>query len=385
MSKISFRINQAVSPAIFKGEPKNQDRAFFDTQTCTAALCDGITSSPYAQKAATIVSRSASLIFGGDSDKNLKTICDLLMAHRKLTIKKGIKAAASIPESMKELVEEAAKAKLATSFQTTLVCAAFEYQQNNIYTKVLCCGDSAYFAFSSDGQMLLSNLSHIDGEAANNQIDTDKAIYFSQGTELLTKIVGPLCKFSNIAAKMNILNAENWVVCHALSLCTKDEIKAMSADNSVLRLKQNELILAPKYLFSMPKDLEYKEFRRLLHSRFIRQLSSLSKQVSDIRFSSQGAATAVLPDHYYTGQWKYFEERFAPDTHFLLCSDGFYHAFSNPAEIWDWLKTNEKHLAVSRQKKSVLTELHQRLNQSCGDDDISFIWVKPKDQKKEIA
>lgn len=379
--KKSFTDIHAVSPSIFGGEIKNQDRILYDPQTCTAAVCDGTTSSPYAEKAASIVSRCTPLILNKKVEKNLETVCDLLIAHRDLAIRKGVKSSDSIPESMREIVEEAAKANLSKSFQTTLVCAGFNYRGSHILVKVLNCGDSGFFAFSSDGQVLLSNLSNIDEKLSDSGDNGHYKICFSQGTELLTKIIGPLSEFPELAENKRNINPENWMVCSALCLCKKSDSLSEPANKSAFWLKQNELLLAPKHLLSIPKDATYKEFRRLFYSRFIRRTSSSVKPSADIQFDTQGNTTAVLPDHYYTGQWEYFEERFALDTHFLICSDGFYRAFSNAGKIWDWLNTNEKDLKNRRQKKLLLNQLHQQLDQTCGDDDISFIWIKPENRK----
>lgn len=376
-----FNVIEAVSPSIFGGEAKNQDRILFDPKTNTAGVCDGTTSSPLAEQAASIVSQCSPLILNNDVNKNLQTIADLLIAHRNLAIKKGVKLTGSIAESMRVILEEAAKENLKKSFQTTLVCAGFEQQRKNILAKILSCGDSGLFAFSPDGQLLLSNLSKVNEKSIDSGDGENCKICFSPRTELLVKVIGPLSRFPILAEHMGISGLKNWVVCSTIYLCDNSKPQSKPVDNSALWLRPNELLLSPRYLFSAAKDPICKKFRRLDYSRFIRQLSLPAKTVPDVNFDMRGNITSVLPDHYYTGQWDYFEERFALDTHFLLCSDGFYHAFSNTAGMWEWLNSNEKNLTIRQKKKFLLNELHHKLDKKCGDDDVSFIWVRPKSKR----
>jgi serine/threonine protein phosphatase PrpC len=377
-----FNVIEAVSPSIFGGETKNQDRILFDPKTNTACVCDGTTSSPLAEQAASIVSRCSPLILNNDVNKNINTIADLLMAHRNLAIKKGVKAVDAANESMRVMLEEAAKDNLKKSFQTTLVCAGFEEQRRNILAKILSCGDSGFFAFSSNGQLLLSNLSKVDEKLINLDKGENHKICFSPGSELLVKVIGPLSMFPILAENKGISSPKSWAVCSTVYLWGNSKPQIKSIDDSALWLRPNELLLSPGYLISAAKDLVYKKFRCLDYSRFIRQLSSAAKTAPDINFDIRGNVTAVLPDHYYTGQWGYFEERFSLNTHFLLCSDGFYHAFSNTADMWEWLNRNERNLTISLKKKFLLNELHYKLDKKSGDDDISFIWIRPKSKRK---
>ncbi|HML73147.1 MAG TPA: protein phosphatase 2C domain-containing protein [Anaerohalosphaeraceae bacterium] len=377
-----FNVIQAVSPSDSEGEAKNQDRILFDPKTNTACVCDGTTSSPSADQAASIVSRCSPLILNNDVNKNIKTIVDLLMAHRNLAIKKGVKAVGVTNESMRMILEDAAKENLKKSFQTTLVCAAFERQQRNILAKILSCGDSGFFAFSPDGQLLLSNLSKVDEKPVAPDNGEGHKICFSPGTELLVKVVGPLSRFPMLANNTGISSLKSWAVCRTVCLWDNSKPQIKTAEHSVLWLQPNELLLSPGHLISATKNPVYKKLRCLNYSRFIRQLSSPAQPAADMNFDMRGNITAVLPDHYYTGKWDYFEERFSQNTHFLLCSDGFYHAFSNTAGMWEWLKRNERNLTISLKKKTLLNELHHKLDKKCGDDDISFIWVRPKSKRK---
>lgn len=378
-----FNVIEAVSPSIFGGETKNQDRILWDPQNNTATVCDGTTSSPFAEKAASAISRYASSILNNDVKKILGAACDLLVAQRNTAIKNGVKISGNMPQSVRAFVEEAAKENLKKSFQTTLICTAFERQRRNILTKMLSCGDSGFFAFSPDGQLLLSNLSHIDEKLANNHGNHSRQIHFGPGTELLAKIVGPLSRFPILTEHTGIAKMDNWVLCSALCLCDNSEPVPDVLPKTEFVLQQNELLIVPRYLLSVPKDPIYKAFRLLYYSRYIRRLSSPVKELPDVNFDAQGNTTAVLPDHFYTGQWEYIEERFDIDTNFLLCSDGFYHAFSNTKEMQEWLMSNELNLTNHQTKKLLLNRLHHKLNKKSGDDDISFIWIRPKRKRSQ--
>lgn len=103
------------------------------------------------------------------------------------------------------------------------------------------------------------------------------------------------------------------------------------------------------------------------------------------QFKHYSPFTAVLPDCYNEktdnelfdfGDWP-------EDAQLLLCSDGFYDCFSNFEEIHGWLNQHHEQLKDSQTRDECLYELHNRLNQSKGDDDISFIWLYPKPEEKK--
>ena len=89
--------------------------------------------------------------------------------------------------------------------------------------------------------------------------------------------------------------------------------------------------------------------------------------------------TAVLPDSYAAeAEHLLFDFTDYPeDVHLLLCSDGLYDAFANFKEIYDWLNEHRAELKSAALREQCLTELHDRLRRTKGDDDISFIWLCP--------
>ena len=122
-------------------------------------------------------------------------------------------------------------------------------------------------------------------------------------------------------------------------------------------------------------DLRYLGYARVRYSKLIRIAGSSAHQGSSIRFDGQGAATAVLPDHFYTGGWTHSVDRFPPDTHFVLASDGLTGCFEDPSQLWAWLQTHRPELHDPQLREKVMGELHRQRHDRCGDDDISFVWV----------
>lgn len=375
-----FEIIKVNSPSILGGESKNQDRVLYDPSSGTCCICDGVTSSPYSERAAAIVSRSSPLILHNNVEKNLETIADLLVAHRNLATKKGVTANASISDSMRDMVAEAAKENLRKSFQTTLICAGFEPQSTYVTVRTVSCGDSAFFAIAPDGSLLISNLTDIQDRPQNYQSSITNKISFAPGSEILTQVMGRLSEFPDLLDYNGIYNRSSCLVCRTICLHSYTKPKHIIKGTGKMVLKPNELLLVPKHLVSTPGDERFKKFRMLGYSRFVQPLSVPPNSRPELNFDS-GNTTAVLPDHFYTGKWSCFEDRFPINTSFIICSDGFYRAFKNINGLFKWLKKNEEKLKTKIQKSQILSGLHHQLDQTSGDDDISFIWVKPKPKK----
>jgi len=96
-------------------------------------------------------------------------------------------------------------------------------------------------------------------------------------------------------------------------------------------------------------------------------------------FKHTSPFTAVLPDSYDEATDNVLLEaaEFPEDVHLLLCSDGFYDGFTNFREALDWLREHRAELSDPAARDLCARELHQRLEQKKGDDDISFIWLHP--------
>ena len=375
--KNSFNIISVVSPSVFGGETKNQDRVTFDSQTLTACVCDGVTSSPHSEGAASIVSEFAPVIFNSKT-ANLKTLSDLLVSKRKTAIDVGVTVDASMPDTMKRVVLDATQHKLRYSYQTTLVAAKFLPSENYINVRTVSCGDSGLFTFSSNGELLTTNMLNAEGHIGKIDQSSGKKIPFGPGSELVTKVIGTLSDYPNLVKQSKKLNPNNWLLCKPVCSRNSNEGKPESEKTAKLWLRPTDLLLAPKYLATKPLDPQYQDFRSLPFSKLIRRITSSHIDGLEFHLDLQGNTTNVLPDHYYTGQWEYEEEKFPTDTSFLLCSDGFYRRFPKSDQMWRWLRTNQKKLSLEKQKEELMFDLHDQLNQKSGDDDISFIWITPK-------
>ena len=140
-----------------------------------------------------------------------------------------------------------------------------------------------------------------------------------------------------------------------------------------LHLGPEDVLVVPKYLVEMPLDPSLAAYRRVRFSKTIRSTASARPVKLDLQDKSH--LTAVLPDHVYAGNWTHFRERFPRDAQFVLCTDGFYSAFAEPQELWEWLTEHGTRLEAEETKEGVMAELHHRLRERQGDDDISFVWV----------
>lgn len=106
---------------------------------------------------------------------------------------------------------------------------------------------------------------------------------------------------------------------------------------------------------------------------------ALENEISPFKHTSP--RTDLLPDNFNpdTKNILKLPKLKDPSTvHFLLCSDGFYDGFTTFKEIFDWLNNNQKGLLEKETKNELLDKLHQQLTNGKGDDDISFIWLRPK-------
>lgn len=108
-----------------------------------------------------------------------------------------------------------------------------------------------------------------------------------------------------------------------------------------------------------------------------RLISNLNIPDRDSGFGHTSSITEVLPDHFSYDDITLHEEVSA-GTHIVLCSDGFYEAFSTPRELLRWLIDHEDELRDDSRKLAAVKELHARLDRRTGDDDLSLIWLCPR-------
>jgi serine/threonine protein phosphatase PrpC len=106
---------------------------------------------------------------------------------------------------------------------------------------------------------------------------------------------------------------------------------------------------------------------RLLFSR-----REIADEISP--FQHLSPVTEVLPDHEHALTTA--QRRFDEPPHVILCSDGFYDAFPHPSALFRWIVLSGE-IADASAVEPRFAELHERLGQARGDDDMSFVWIAP--------
>jgi hypothetical protein len=367
-----------VSPMMFGEEQKDQDRARFFGPGLVGCVCDGVTSSPRSEKAAELVTSLAPTLFGGSLRERLGMVCDLLTVHRQEFQAAHVAAPQDVPEAMRTMIEEIFREKQAISFQTTMVATRIRPNRGQVVVDVLRCGDSALLVYSADGELLSSSLAPPvgRGEGRYDRFHS-RRFRFGSGDQILVRVEGSLGAYESRAANSGISDryAENWIVCTPVDACHK--AKASPSRSPALVLGPDDRLLVPRYLYGQALESQGQEYRCLDYSSTIRIWPTSPPGVWTDGIEHRGSVTAVLPDHFYSGHYDCYEDRFPGGTHFVLCSDGFYSAFATASEMWAWLQENKDVLAKVQEREPKLTELHHRLHEKGGDDDMSFVWMSP--------
>lgn len=387
-----FHALKVVSPLMFGDDKKDQDRARWFEPGQIACVCDGVTSSPNSAEAAELAVSFAPVLFEGRVHERLAALADLLMAHRRECQQSSeVFFPKHTSEAMQRMLREVVREKRAISFQTTLVAARFASDARGSTAHVVKCGDSGFFAFSRAGELLTSSLAFAarsenpdEGpERACPSSPVAKAITFTPGDEILVRVEGQLSEHKDLAQQAGIgpEHIQNWVLCSPVDSCrwgagqTDDNLSELKA----LSLRDGDRLLVPKFLYGTQLTSKGQHYRVLRYSSTIRPVLSGSSVDPATAFVGHGSTTKVLPDHFYGGGFDCFQDTFPPETHFVLCSDGFYGSFADGNELWAWLQANAGALAEDHSRQEVLVKLHSMLHAKGGDDDISFIWVRPEE------
>lgn len=366
-------------------EAKNQDRAVWYPSIQTACECDGVTSSPFSAEAAELITNFSPALFPDNIPSRLRVICDLLTFRRNEKIDSTFNLPQQISPSMQKMLQNAVQQKIMHSFQTTMVAANF-VTEDQVVARVIRCGDSIFIAFDSSGQLLTSSPSNTKvsevKKAHRGDISSQCNIDFGPGDEMLAKV---LCTVSNqpqLGMRLGIDTKymNNWLLCTALDRCSRNSKEIVTKESSI-NLKNGDYMIVPKYLTGTVINTEFCNYIRFPYSRTIRFLNNLPENVD---FKQHGSATFVLPDHFYTGNWTYFQDRFPLDTNFVLATDGFYNCFNNSEDMWLWLNKHRENLKSTRRQELLMKMLHHNLHKKHGDDDISFVWVYPKQMDKHM-
>lgn len=368
-----------VSPACFGDESKDQDRARWFGCSHIASLCDGVSSSPHAAEAAELVTSLSPMLLRGDIKERLYALNDVLIARRLEAQQSTIHLSTDRSEAMQQMLLETAREHLSHSFQTTLVVASFVTSDSCVIVEVLRCGDSMLFAFSPEGELLVSS-PKLDGSTNSKESignPYEEKIRFGPGDQLLVKIIGKASDESQFVKQSGIppIHADKWLICCPLDRCGNQSLKTSLVNNEPhWALDKDEILLVPNFLVEEIALPENQSYGRVLYSTVIKRVEA---STPTIKFNNKGTVTAVIPDHIHSQQWVHQQDRFPSDTHYVLASDGFYGSFDSATDLWAWLVENEAQFRNANEKLQVMNELHTKLHSKSGDDDISFIWVYP--------
>lgn len=369
-------------------EKKDQDRAVWFFASQVASVCDGVTSSPFSSESAELVSNYSQILFSNEIGERMQVLCDLLMAMRNEKLSTNINLQSEASREMKIMLKKVVQEKNRYSHQTTVVATKLVRTDQCTLLKVIRCGDSMFFAFSPNGDLLSCSpfddgVHECEKQKARKGATFLHKIDFAPGDEILAKFICTASKCPQVAAKAGIKACLNkWIICAPLDKCHRNNINKTLQGKRNLCLKSSDRLIVPKYLYGTANKTGSRYYIHFPYSDLIRVIDSRPR---NNEFQNGGTVTAVLPDHFYTGDWTYFEDRFPLDTNFVLASDGFYNCFKDPKELWLWLNKHRKYLQDPISQKQPLEFLHQNLHKEHSDDDISFVWVYPKQIDKRLS
>lgn len=373
--KAMFEAAVVVSPAFEDGQPKHQDRAAWYPATRVAALADGVTTSPYSEKAAAILVESAPMLFLGDTAERLGALCDLLVAGRLDALQAPVKISAPLP-AFRKLIADAARSKLADAFQSTFVSVCLTPADSTTSTEIIACGDSMFAAFDPSGIPLLI----MPNSSRTGTADIQGPREFGPGDGYLVEILGTAAGDEKICrtAGINAAHAANWYLCRPIELSVR-KMEMPSLNHRPSRnVPDGAIFVVPKHLIGTPFSRRQTEYCVLHFSEIIRIVIPSIAPPPCMSFHSKTAATSVLLDHYPAGRWNHWKEQFPADAHFLLASDGFYSAFDDATAMGRWLIENSDALCDESRQRDLVGELHPELQRRTGDDDISLVWLRPR-------
>jgi hypothetical protein len=335
-----------ISPLFDGTDMKDQDRARWHEPGQVGAVCDGVSSSLNSREGAQMVNDFIPSVFNGDVQERLGMVCDMMLNKRADFKPERITVPAGTTAGMAKMLRRVIGQKAEKSFQTTLVAVRLIQEDEMVAAEILKCGDSAIFAFTPEGNLLSSSLRF----TASGDNDTAESIQFSPGDQMLVRFEGVLSEFPEYIDQVgrDSVYMNNWLVCKPVELSYKAPIRGNNQPGfKCIRLDLNDMLLVPKYLVDIPQTLKKEKYRKIHYSSAITPLHANQSGGRNHTFEEKGNATLVLPDHYYSGCYEHYRDRFPHNTHFLLCSDGFYSAFAGWDQLWNWLDDNHKYLGSS--------------------------------------
>ncbi len=356
------------SPGSVGGELKDQDRVVWYPGSQVAVVADGVSSSPHAAIAAEHAATYGPAFFCGDAKTRVRFFADLLVACRREAQARGVQLPPGTPDAMRAMLKDVAIEGMNQAYQTTMIAACFTSSDSGVIVDLIGCGDSAFFAFTPDGD-LLQSLPTFEKEQSKNSHDSSD-LNWGAGAVVMTRKVTKLSDRPGLVDALGLSQgiAHRWWICEPI-----DQVELPTVSSDAIAVDRSTQLIVPNHLMETVDDT----YHRVRYSKTIKVVG-LPPSIPS--FTQTGVVTAVLPDHASSSRCVYQQDRFDFDTHFVLCSDGFYEAFYDTKAMWEWLNANALGLQESERANQLLDQLHSKLRATRGDDDISMIWVRPQSQ-----
>ena len=368
-----------VSPSSV-GDIKNQDRARSYPASGIFAVADGVSSSPHSGAAAEIVADNCAALFRSELPAALLAISEILLAKRAEALRMPADIPSSIPTSMRAMMQRSMQEQMHDAYQTTLVAVAVNRIEEQLEFDAVVCGDSAYFCFTADGEVLAT--SYAEKTKADLPPNDGRFQFVRYGDDLLLKVTAPLLEVDiDIDAYHDAdhLRLERWYVAEILDHHQGDANIAGAAQETGAWIAFDTPLLVPSYLLErrVPEhgaNYQTVKFSRMLKWQSVSELSGANAPSPSLR--DGGVMTAVVPDHAVNGHWQHHRELLPRDAHVVLCSDGFYECFDQPADLLAWLTSHEGALRDTAKCEASMQSLHRLRGERQGDDDMSLIWIR---------
>lgn len=374
-----FTATTCVSPMMYGGDAKDQDRAVWCEPLQSACLCDGVSASPHSAEAAERVAELVPVLLRDRIPQQIESVSHLLVGLR-LRARETPVPRPTGPLSSCSMLADICREKMESSFQTTMVGAGLVVTDSTVMATVVRCGDSAFFAFSPQGDALATSLPEPLLASVDEDLVYQGTFAYGPGDEILARIVCSARDRRDLVREYGVRPeaSGNWVVCAVVErLAGSSSYRARTVDTRpVVHLRPGDLVLVPRYLVNPSYDIRYRDFCILRYSSSLRCRGI--RPATPERLSDKGVLTAVLPDSVFVSNWICFEDHFGLDAHFVLASDGFYSGFDNPSALWKWLQAHARDLSSQAGQCAAMEKLHSRLHARSGDDDMSFIWIYPR-------
>lgn len=358
-----------VSPCIHSEEEKNQDRAAWYPRNAVAAVADGVTQSPCSSDAAQMaVDFAPVLLHHNNCNSTWLVLRDMLLTRR-------IEREGFDPElndeytsEMRSFMTQLSRKKMATSFQTTLVACSLIAKVDHVTARFAWIGDSAFFVFNRAGDLLLSNR-----RRTPNPLNLPVTGYeFGPGAALICQRIGTAEDDPHLALHCGISpeNHTQWQLVKPIYKVKVRQNDQQSPQDGYDHVLDEQHLLVPNFCL---QPLGHDAISDLF---YLAQSPSVRWQGPPrVILAEKGQATHVLPDHIQADKQQCITEVIPRDSHVMLCSDGFYSAFEHIEELWKWFVENELHLRDPTQHHHAMDQIHQTLDDTGGDDDVSLVWI----------